>query len=307
MNLYLIVLLALAEVALLVLAVGARLSTHNRDSQITDAFLGEPEPNLSKLRRTLNTRFRRTRPGRFFDRKTTGANLDLGPADLVLVLLGACALLAALLVPLLGFAATAIALVLFCFGANRWLEARRQMRADRFLAQLPDVARVIGNAAQAGLALRSGIELAARELDDPAREELQEVSQRMALGASLESALGDLLERLPSRELSVLVKTVVIQSRSGGALVTALSNISHTLMHRRELQREVKTAMTGSVFSSYLVVVLAVGCLVVVNIMSPGALDQVLANPIGQVAIALAVALFVLGQILIQRIVRIKI
>ena len=53
-------------------------------------------------------------------------------------------------------------------------------------------------------------------------------------------------ERLPSRELSVLVSTLAIQQRSGGDLVRALSDMAATLEARRETQREVKTLMAGA-------------------------------------------------------------
>ena len=66
-------------------------------------------------------------------------------------------------------------------------------------------------------------------------------------------------ERLPSRELSVLVTTLAIQQRSGGDLVRALSDMATTLEARRETQREVKTLMAGATATSYVVMFIGGG------------------------------------------------
>ena len=69
-------------------------------------------------------------------------------------------------------------------------------------------------------------------------------------------------ERMPSRELAVLVSTLAIQQRSGGDLVRALSDMAATLEARRETQREVKTLMAGATASSYVVMVIGAGAAV---------------------------------------------
>ena len=47
--------------------------------------------------------------------------------------------------------------------------------------------------------------------------------------------------RLPSREVAVLVSTLLVSARSGGSLVTALRDIADTLEARKETRREVRT------------------------------------------------------------------
>ena len=66
-------------------------------------------------------------------------------------------------------------------------------------------------------ARRSG--MAAEELEAPAGEELAKVADQLAVGDSIDDALGELAERLPSRELVVLVTTLVLSNRAGGPVV----------------------------------------------------------------------------------------
>ncbi|CAM5561101.1 Tight adherence protein B OS=Streptomyces violarus OX=67380 GN=FHS41_002544 PE=4 SV=1 [Streptomyces violarus] len=67
--------------------------------------------------------------------------------------------------------------------------------------------------------------MAAEELEAPAGEELGKVADQLAIGASMDDALGELADRLPSRELVVLVTTLVLSNRAGGQVVSALRNL----------------------------------------------------------------------------------
>jgi tight adherence protein B len=227
--------------------------------------------------------------------------------DVLVGVIGAGTLFAVILHPLVGTLGGFVVVGTTWLGTNRWLEGRRQKRLEAFVGQLPDVARVLSNAASAGLALRSAIGMAARELNDPAGTELRTVADQLGLGRSLDQALEELAERLPSRELSVLVQTLVIQSRAGGALVSALLNIATTLEQRKELRREVRTAVAGAVFSSYAVVGIGAGAVLVMNLLSPGALDQLATTLIGRLVLAVALGLFAVGFVLIKRLTRIEV
>ena len=123
--------------------------------------------------------------------------------------------------------------------------------------------------------------IAVKELDDPARTELQIALTEIRIGQPFERAMENLGERLPSRELSVLVSTLAIQQRSGGDLVRALSDMATTLEARRETQREVKTLMAGATASSYVVMVIGAAALFLADLTRPGTLDRVASSPLG--------------------------
>ena len=114
----------------------------------------------------------------------------------------------------------------------------------------PDVARLLANGASAGLSLPAAIQLAARELEDPAGDRDAHGDRGAARRpAGRRGARGD-ARRLPSRELGVLMTTLVIQQRAGGDTVRALNELGHTLEARKDLMREIRTLLSGSVFTS---------------------------------------------------------
>ncbi|WP_242614458.1 type II secretion system F family protein [Actinomadura roseirufa] len=255
----------------------------------------------------FDRRLRRTELGRVLARRITAAGLAMRVSTfLLLMVLGGCAailLIGQLLGPLFGVAA-AVAVGAVFFG---YLRRREDRRKEEFIAQLPELARVLSNAAQAGLSLRTAIGLAADELDDPARTELRRAADGLRLGQSLDAALGDLAERLPSRELGVLVSTLLVSARSGGSLVTALRSIAETLDDRKEIRREVRTILGQAVVSNWAVGILGIAGIAMINQIQPGGLREMSAHPVGQIMLAVGAALFVASLVIIRRITRIDV
>jgi tight adherence protein B len=138
-------------------------------------------------------------------------------------------------------------------GLRWWVERQRAKRRVAFMDQLPDLARMLSNGTQAGLSIAGAVQMAARELDEPAAGEMAAVVQEMRLGQPLDRALERLQRRLPSREVAVLMTTIIIQQRAGGDTVRALQELGGTLEARKDLIREIRTVLSGSVFTSYIV------------------------------------------------------
>ncbi|MGA5438992.1 type II secretion system F family protein [Streptomyces griseoincarnatus] len=256
---------------------------------------------------TLDRRLRRTRLGRKLELRLLATGLDVTPGEFFVVMLVAVAGLwmagQAALAPFFG----PIAGLLGVWAAVQFLDWQRQKRIERFINQLPELARILANATQAGLALRTAVGIAAEELEDPAGEELAKVANQLAMGASMEDALGELSDRLPSRELVVLVTTLVLANRAGGQVVSALRNLTETLEERKETRREVRTQLSQVSMTSYAVPVLGVGSLFLMNGVKDGALERMTGSTAGQIAVLVAFGLYAVGFLLIRRLSRIDV
>lgn len=235
----------------------------------------------------------------------TGTALTPGQftAAVIGVVAGAWIVAAFVLAPFFG----PIAALIAAWSGYSFLEWRRRVRTERFIAQLPDLARVLANATQAGLALRTAVSMAAEELDAPAGEELKKVSDAMALGHSVEDALGELQQRLPSRELIVLVSTLVLSSRSGGSVVESLRNLTVTLEERKETRREIRTQMSQVTVTAYAVPVIGLGSLLLLDRIMPGSLSAMTGSTAGRICVLISLALYVVGFVLIRRMSRIDV
>ncbi|GAA3928024.1 type II secretion system F family protein [Streptomyces gulbargensis] len=251
--------------------------------------------------RTLDRRIRSTAPGRKLELRIAATGLDITPGEFTAALTVTVAVLwiagQAALSPFFG----PICGLLGIWVALGYLNWQRQKRIEKFINQLPELSRILANATQAGLALRMALSLAADELEAPAGDELEKVAQQLAVGTSLDDALGELAERLPSRELVVLVTTLVLANRAGGTVVSSLRNLTKTLEERKETRREVRTQLSQVSMTAYAVPVIGIGSLLLIDNMQPGALDRMTDSAAGQLAVVAACVLYVVGFAAIRR------
>ncbi|MFD3547524.1 type II secretion system F family protein [Streptomyces sp. NPDC058655] len=255
----------------------------------------------------VDRRLRRTKLGKRIEVRLATTGLDMTPGEFFVYMavgvVGVWLVAASLLAPFFGPVAGLIGL----WSANAFLGWQRSRRTERFINQLPELARILANATQAGLALRTAIGIAAEELEAPAGEELGRVADRLAIGHSIDESLGELAERLPSRELVVLVSTLVLSARAGGTIVDSLRNLTVTLEQRKETRREIRTQLSQVTVTAYLVPAIGLGSLLLVDMMMPGALDRMTGAFIGQTAVLVALGLFTLGFVLIRRLSKIDV
>ncbi|MCX4512958.1 MULTISPECIES: type II secretion system F family protein [Streptomyces] len=257
--------------------------------------------------RGVDRRLRGTGIGKRIERKIATTGLDLTPGEYLVYVIGALLAIyftvGAIFAPFFGVLAAFVGL----WGANAFLNWQRAKRTEAFINQLPEFTRVLANATHAGLAMRTALAMAAEELDDPAGEELLRVADQLSVGHSLDVALGELADRLPSRELVVLVSTLVLSNRAGGQVVTSLRNLTETLEERKETRREVTTMLSQVKVTAFAVPLLGLGFLLMINAMTPGALDKMTGSVIGQLAVVVAFGLYAVGFFLIRGMSRIRV
>ncbi|MFI6275852.1 type II secretion system F family protein [Streptomyces sp. NPDC050988] len=255
----------------------------------------------------VDRRLRRTRLGRTIQLRLSATGLDLTAGEfftyVAAVVVGLWLTAAAALAPFFG----PIAGLVGIWSAAIFLNWQRQKRIEAFINQLPDVARLLANAAAAGLALRTALAMAAEELEAPAGEELARVADQLTLGRSVDDALGELAERLPSRELVVLVTTLVLSNKAGGSVVNSLRNLTQTLEDRKETRREVRTMLSEVNATAFTVPLLGVGSLILINSSNEGALAKVTGSALGQTLVLIAMGLYTIGFFVIRRLGKIEV
>ncbi|GHH40544.1 type II secretion system F family protein [Streptomyces candidus] len=251
--------------------------------------------------RGLDRRLRRTALGKRLQHRLAATGLDVTPGEFFVYVLGGVVALwliaSSVLAPFFGPIAGLVAI----WAASTFLNWQRQKRIEAFINQLPDLSRILANATAAGLALRTALSMAAEELEAPAGEELATVANQLSVGRSIDDALGELAERLPSRELVVLVTTLVLSNRAGGTVVGSLRNLTETLEERKETRREVRTMLSEVNATAYTVPLLGLGAMIMLNTMTPGSMAKMTGSPVGQIVVAVAVGLYALGFIAMRR------
>ena len=98
----------------------------------------------------------------------------------------------------------------------RWYVQRRQgKRINQFNKQLPDTITLIANALRAGSSFLQAIELVVREARPPISTEFARVIREVNLGLPFEQALENLVRRVRSDDLELMVTAISIQYTGG--------------------------------------------------------------------------------------------
>ena len=260
------------------------------------------------LVRALDVRLRRTRQGQRLGAWLGGAALRLMPIEYVGLVAAASLLGFVLLSNLFAPWLALVVAIGASIGISRaYIERKRGNRRDAFVAQLAEIARMLSNGTSAGLSMAQAVRMASRELADPAGTELKRVVEEMHVGRRIEDALEALQERLPSREVAVLMTTIIIQQRAGGDTVKALGELAATLDARKDLRREISTLLSGVVFTSYIVAGIGGATILLINGISPGVTKEMTSSALGLAGLFVASVLWTIAFVLIRRTTRVHV
>ena len=284
--------------------IGAALWVGGSNRRAALAARGRDEDGRSAYRAALeraDAALRRGRQGQRLAQWLRASGGPLSPVDFVAIVVVGGLLLSVVFLALLPPIVAFVLGYAFIVAGMRWyVERARAKRRDAFMDQLPDVARMLSNGTQAGLSIAGAVQMAARELDEPASTEMAAVVQEMRIGQPLDRALERLQQRLPSREVAVLMTTIVIQQRAGGDTVRALQELGSTLEARKDLIREIRTVLSGSVFTSYVVAGIGIATIVLMNVFTPGVMREMTSSLPGLLALGAAGSLWAVAFVLIR-------
>jgi tight adherence protein B len=135
------------------------------------------------------------------------------------------------------------------FAPGMYVKSQQKKRLQKFNDQLSDMLNLMVNGLRAGYSTMQAMEAISKELPAPICDEFRRVIQEMQIGISMETALENLLRRIPSEDLDFVVTAINVQREVGGNLSEILDNISFTIRERVRIKGEVRV-LTSQVRTS---------------------------------------------------------
>ena len=132
---------------------------------------------------------------------------------------------------------------------RQYVKSQQKQRQRKFNDQLPDMLNLMVNGLRAGYSTMQAMEAISKELPPPINDEFRRVVQEMQIGIPMETALENLLRRIPSEDLDFVVTAINVQREVGGNLSEILDNISFTIRERIRIKGEVRV-LTAQVRTS---------------------------------------------------------
>jgi tight adherence protein B len=238
---------------------------------------------------------------------------DLASADLQLRpyefrLLQAAVAIVLVLIALLRFGVSVAVPVLGVVGyvlPALYLRNRRGRRLRTFEAGLPRAMELIANSMKAGQSVAQSLSAVTENAGPPLSEEFRLARREIELGASVDSALTNMVTRMGSSDLRLLVMVITIQHSVGGDLPAILTTLADTMRQRAEMREEVLAATAQSRASSLIITLLPVGAAALLYFLVPDYFRPMFIDPLGWVMIGISVGLLIIGNVIIRRITKI--
>jgi len=199
----------------------------------------------------LNVQVERSEWGSGIARNLAQADLKLKPAEFIATML------------LLSFAVGAVA---WYFGGRQifsgiigaliglflprfYVNRQKSQRLNRFNEQLQDMLNLVVNGLRAGYSTVQAMEAVSKELPTPISTEFRRVVQEMQLGISMDTALDNLVRRIPSDDLDLIIVAINVQREVGGNLAEILDTISYTIRERVRIKGEIRVLTAQVMYS----------------------------------------------------------
>ncbi len=315
-------------VILILVAVGIFANIRNQKSieeeRIGDYVISEPseqtEQTIKKERATIVTdwltkRVEKSTYGDKIAKELAQANLKFKPGEY----------LGAIVVSSLGVGIFAYFLGSGSFGFGLigavggifipgiYVNNQKSRRLIKFNEQLGDMLGLMVNGLRAGYSTLQAMESISKELPAPISEEFRRVVQEIQLGVTTEKALDNLLRRIPSDDLDLVITAMNVQREVGGNLAEILDTISHTIRERVKLKGEIRVLTAQMRISGIFISVLPIGLTLVLYtinreyIMTLFAPENNSPFPCGYAALGTAAFLIAAGYLIMQKIAKIDV
>jgi len=151
------------------------------------------------------------------------------------------------------------------------------------------------------------METVAKELPPPISVEFTRVVREIGLGLSNEQAMNNMLRRIQSDDLDLMITAINVQHEVGGNLSEILETIGHTIRERVRIKGEIRVLTAQGMISGYIISFLPVGLGLLLYLMNPNYMGAMFKELCGWIMVAVAVTGIITGFIAIQKIVRIEV
>ena len=266
---------------------------------------------LADVREQLRRRFEATGTPAWIagEERTSRLQRDLVSADLELrpyefrLIQGGFALLFGV-IGLLRFGVGPEFLVLAVIGyvlPSIYLRNRRGHRLRQFDANLPRAMELIANSMKAGQSVAQSLAAVTDNAGPPVSDEFALARREIELGASLESALNNMVKRIGSNDLRLMVMVITIQRSVGGDLPAILITLADTMRQREEMRSEIMAATAQSRATALIITLLPIVAALLLYFIVRDYFRPMLVNPLGWAMLILAGFLLFVGNVIIRR------
>ncbi len=181
-------------------------------------------------------------------------------------------------------------------------------RLQMFNNELGDTLNQMVNGLRSGYSVLQAMESVARDLPQPVAGEFDRIVKEVQLGLTLEQALQNLLRRVRSDDLDLVVTAINVQREVGGNLAEILEVIGHTIRERVRIKGEVKVLTAQGMITGYVISGLPIALFGFLALVNPDYTSRLWKTGLCGYSMLIAGGILIVsGFMIIQKIVQIEV
>ena len=184
---------------------------------------------------------------------------------------------------------------------------RKQKRMNTILMQLPDALDLIARAMRAGHAFSGGLKMVGDEMPEPIASEFRTTFDELNYGLSMENAMMHLSTRVDIPDMKYFVISVLIQRETGGNLASILDKIGSLIRERLRLFGRIRVLSSQGRLEAWILSILPFAVASILFLIWPDFVSLLWKEHAGQIMLATAGSMLILGVIVMWRMVRIRV
>jgi tight adherence protein B len=188
-----------------------------------------------------------------------------------------------------------------------YAKRKANARVRQFEQQFPDCLEFISRSMRAGHAFSVSLEMVHREFPEPLAGEFRRTFEEQNLGQPLEIVLQKLTHRIPSMDVQFFVSAVLLQKRTGGNLAELLDKLAQIIRERFKLRARIRAISAQGMMSGRILSAIPMGVGALMFVVNPDYARFFIDDPAGHEMLAGALALQLVGYLIIRKIVTIEV
>ncbi len=184
---------------------------------------------------------------------------------------------------------------------------KRKSRLKKFEEIFPDSLEFVSRSMRAGHAFSVSLEMIHREFPEPLSSEFRRTFEEHNLGLPIEIALQKLATRVPSLDVHFFVSAVLLQKRTGGNLAEILDKLAYVIRERFKLRGRIRAVSAHGKMTATALSCIPVAVAILMFYTNPDYVKFFFTDDTGNIMMACAVALQVIGYLIMKKIVNIEV
>jgi len=185
-----------------------------------------------------------------------------------------------------------------------YLSLRRARRLREVQSQLADVLDMMSRATRAGESLDQAISLIGQRASEPLGLEFRRCARHLQMGLSVSAAMRSLVHRLPLMDVRILATTLSVHRQAGGNLALTLERMSRVVRDRMVYRQQMRSVTAAGRFSAMMIATVGPLLFLYMFAFQRDYVGKLLDLPLGNIMLAIAVILEIVGLMWISRLIR---